>query len=91
MGDMKGSRKRRITAGLILAVILGVLVYVFDSDRPLETMTMDEIEEIQGYAIHPDREVTLNETDMERAVPLLQARKGSKAGYVLFSSMGRGG
>ena len=85
-------RKKTTTVVVrILALLVGVLWYFLYSDRPFESMNVNEIEEIKVYAIHPDKEVVLNEAELESAVPLLQNLKISKPGYMLFPPMGWGG
>ena len=80
---MKKSKKLILI--LILIFVFGYLLY---SDKPFETMTADEIKEIQVYAIPPSKEVFLDNTEIEYILPLLQDLKVSKPGYQILAPMG---
>ena len=74
---------------LIFALAIWVLTYFLYSDRPFETIDVKEIEEIKVYAIPPNEEVVLDETEVERLIPLLQNLKISNIGNVRIMIDGR--
>ncbi|MGI6029455.1 MAG: hypothetical protein ACOX81_08595 [Candidatus Heteroscillospira sp.] len=76
-----------LIAAFLIVFILGYLLY---SDRPFETITADEIKEIQVYAVPPDKEAALSSAEIESAVPILQNLKISRPGYKIFMA-GTGG
>ena len=91
-GDpMRKNTKLKIIVVSILAFTVFILGYFLYSDKPFETMRIDEIDVIKVYATHPDKEVVLNAAEMEHAVSLLQDLKISKPGYTLFPPFGCGG
>ena len=49
----------------------------------------NDIQEVKVYAIPPEEEVVLSETEVERVVPLLQNLKVSKPGYKVFALIGQ--
>ena len=73
----------------IFALAIWVLTYFLYSDRPFETIDVKEIEEIKVYAIPPNEEVVLDETEVERLIPLLQNLKISNIGNVRIMIDGR--
>lgn len=86
---MKKSKKLMIIGVVILAIVSAILGWLLCSDRPFETITANEIEEIKVYAIPPDAEVVLSEAEVERVIPLLQNLKVSKPGYKVFALGGQ--
>ena len=86
---MKKSKRLPIIIVLILTLVIGVLTYFLYSDRPFETITVKEIEEIKVYAIPPNEEFVLSEAEVESIVPLLQNLKISKPGYKVFAMNGQ--
>ena len=87
----KGEKSKARIIIICALTLFCVSVWGILSFRPFESMNVNEIEEIKVYAIHPDKEVVLNEAELESAVPLLQNLKISKPGYMLFPPMGWGG
>ena len=86
---MRESKRLPIIIVLIVILTIGVLSYFFYSDRPFETIIVDDIQEVKVYAIFPDEEVVLSEAELERVVPLLQNLKISKPGYKVFALGGQ--
>ena len=86
---MKKSKRLPIAIVLIFALAIWVLTYFLYSDRPFETIDIKKIEEIKVYAIPPNEEVVLDETEVERLIPLLQNLKISKPGYKELPSGGQ--
>ena len=86
---MKKSKKLMIIGVVILAIVSAIFGWLLCSDRPFETITANEIEEIKVYAIPPDAEVVLSEAEVERVIPLLQNLKVSKPGYKVFALSGQ--
>lgn len=87
---MKKGKKLPMMAAVLAVIIAVVLGYFLYSAQPFETLEADEIAEIRVYAIPPDAEVVLSETEIENAVSLLQDLKVSKPGYGMFA-IGLGG
>lgn len=81
---MKNRKRLPIAVALITAITFGILGYFLYSDRPFASLSVDEIEEITVYAIPPEKEVVLSESETEAAVLLLQDLKVSKPGYGRF-------
>ena len=86
---MKKGKKLLIIAVVILAIASAILGWLLYSSRPLETISVNEIEEIKVYAIPPDEEVILSGVEIDRVVPLLQNMKISKPGYKVFALGGQ--
>lgn len=86
---MKKGKRLPIIIVLIVALTIGVLSYFLYSDRPFETITVNDIQEVKVYAIPPEEEVVLSEAEVERVVPLLQNLKISKPGYKVFALSGQ--
>jgi len=86
---MKKGKKLLIIAVVILAIASAILGWLLYSSRPLETISVNEIEEIKVYAIPPDEEVILSGAEIDRVVPLLQNLKISKPGYKVFALGGQ--
>lgn len=86
---MKKSKRLPITIVLVLALTTGVLSYFLYTDRPFETITVNDIQEVKVYAIPPEAEVVLSEAEVERVIPLLQNMKISKPGYKVFALGGQ--
>ena len=86
---MRKNKNLSIIIVIILSLSIGVLSYFLFFDRPFETITVNEIEEIKVYAIPPEAEVVLSESEVEGVVPLLQNLKVSKPGYKAFALSGQ--
>ena len=74
---------------VLLALALAALIYCSYSDKPLETISINEIKEIKVYAIPPEEEVILSEAEAKSVIPLLQDLKVSKPGYKAFALGGQ--
>ena len=86
---MKKSKRLPIIILLFLALALAALIYCSYSDKPLETISINEIKEIKVYAIPPEEEVVLSEAEAKSVIPLLQDLKVSKPGYKAFALGGQ--
>ena len=78
---MKKCKKLPIIIILICAIIIGAISYFLYFERPFETISINEIEEVKVYAVPPDGEVVLSKEQVESIVPLLQNLKVCNPGY----------
>lgn len=81
--------KKVIIAASVIIVLLAVIAYFFFPIKPLSSLNMTDIEEIQVFCAPPEQTVVLNQEEAAKVITLLQDTQVYQRGFVSTSTTGQ--